>query len=271
MEISWENGTTQSLAEQGSGRLCEIYHENTKLSALHARQLADQFTVTPFDLFVTSRGFRQYSDAQCIHLPESEEGAAVGLRELFNRRRSSREVSGEMPLSTLASLLQMSLGPTNITRNTEFEVSQVLRAWPSAGGLFPIDFYIIAQSVHGLAPGLYHYNFLTHELEQRSARDPHEILTEGFFWQNFAAEAAVGVILVAPLERSLCKYGDRGYRLVLLDAGHAAQNLLLTAEYLGLRATAVGGFDDDGLAADLGLDGIEEIVVHTLVLGGSDE
>ncbi|ALC19227.1 SagB/ThcOx family dehydrogenase [Streptomyces pristinaespiralis] len=271
MEISWENGTTQTLAEQGSGRLCEIYHENTKLSAFHAQQIAGQFAVAPFDLFVTSRGFRQYSHAQRIALPESEVGANINLRELLNRRRSSREVSREIELSKLASLLQMSLGPTNVTKNTEFGVSQVLRAWPSAGGLYPIDFYVVVQRVHGLEPGLYHYNFLTHELERRSARHPHEILTEGFFWQDFATEAALCMLFVAPLERSLCKYGDRGYRLVLLDAGHAAQNVLLTAEHLGLRATAVGGFDDDGLAADLGLDGIEEIVVHALVLGGSDE
>jgi SagB-type dehydrogenase family enzyme len=248
-----------------------VYHENTKLSPFHAQQLAEQFSVTPFDLFVTSRGFRQYHHTRRIALPESEIARSVDLHDLLYQRRSSREVSGAMQLSTMASLLQMALGPTSIATNAEMGISQVLRSWPSAGGLYPIDFYVVAQRVDGMESGLYHYNFLTHELEERPARDPHEILTEGFFWQSFAAEAALGLILVAPLERSLCKYGDRGYRLALLDAGHAAQNILLAAEYLGLRATAVGGFNDDGLAADLGIDGIEEIVIHALVLGGSNE
>jgi nitroreductase len=39
----------------------------------------------------------------------------------------------------------------------------------------------------------------------------------------------------------------------------------------GLGAAAVGGFNDDSLAADLGLDGVTEAVIHTVALGRPHE
>jgi SagB-type dehydrogenase family enzyme len=54
------------------------------------------------------------------------------------------------------------------------------------------------------------------------------------------------------------KYGQRGYRHVLLDAGHVGQNLYLVATALGLGPTAIGGFFDRELGALLELPEDEE-------------
>ena len=62
--------------------------------------------------------------------------------------------------------------------------------------------------------------------------------------------------------------GERGYRLVLLDAGHVGQNLVLVAELLGLPSLPISGYCDDALGEALGLDGVDEAVVHTVALGG---
>ena len=63
------------------------------------------------------------------------------------------------------------------------------------------------------------------------------------------------------------KYGERGYRVLLLDAGHVAQNILLVATALGIGACTVAGFHDDALAHELGVDAQEEPVLYTLTLG----
>jgi len=148
-------------------------------------------------------------------------------------------------------------------------LSHAFRAWPSAGGLYPLDTYVAAARVVGLVPAIYHYNPVAQQLERLNARDPVDVVDRGFFGQEMARQAAAVIILVASFDRTVVKYGERGYRLVLLDAGHAAQNLLLTAEQLDLDAVAVGGFHDDALASDLGLDGISEAPVHAVLVGKS--
>jgi SagB-type dehydrogenase family enzyme len=69
------------------------------------------------------------------------------------------------------------------------------------------------------------------------------------------------------LERSLWKYTDRGYRYVLFEAGHVAQNVNLVAESLGLGSLNLGGFFDDRIAALLGIDTNEEVPVYGTGLG----
>ncbi|MBM3696522.1 MAG: SagB/ThcOx family dehydrogenase, partial [Actinobacteria bacterium] len=46
------------------------------------------------------------------------------------------------------------------------------------------------------------------------------------------------------VERTAERYGGRAERYVILEAGHAAQNILLQAVALGLGAVPVGAFDD---------------------------
>ncbi len=58
-----------------------------------------------------------------------------------------------------------------------------------------------------------------------------------------------------------------GYRFVLLDAGHLAQNVLLACEDLHLAAVPLGGFDDDGLAELLELKPDREAPLYAILIG----
>ena len=69
------------------------------------------------------------------------------------------------------------------------------------------------------------------------------------------------------MNRIKFKYGERGYRFLLLEAGHIAQNLLLAAEADGMGGVAIGGFLDDPLNDLLDLDGVEEAVVYMVLAG----
>ena len=75
------------------------------------------------------------------------------------------------------------------------------------------------------------------------------------------------VFLAAVFCRSQKKYGPRGYRYILLEAGHVAQTLCLGATERGLGTLCMGGFRDARLNRWLGLDGIDEAVVYSVAIG----
>jgi SagB-type dehydrogenase family enzyme len=270
MKIDWSTGTDERLLPTAESGLAYLYHENSKLAEALAREQAAQFAVSPFELFLTSRGFHQFRDAPSVELPASTPPDA-GLADTITRRRSRRELHVPLGLESLAGVLRLALAPTALAANDAAGVTQALRAWPSAGGLYPLDAYVVARDVQGLEPGVYHHNAIIDRLESIPTRPVADILRDGFFWQEFATTASAAVLFVGVLERAMSKYGERGYRLMLLDAGHAAQNVLLAAEGYELPAVAVGGFCDDRLAADLSLDGVAEAVVHAVLLGGHDD
>ena len=266
LKYQWSVPTDATLRPRHEERLSELYHENSKLSLTLARESAAEFQFSPFELYLASRSFKQFRNAPRIALPEVVPSPEP-LQAVMRRRRSSRDLAGSFGLQELSTLLQQSLGPTAVFHNSDHDVDQALRAWPSAGGLYPLDTYVIASRVGGVDPGVSPLQPNRRRIGTASGPAAEAVLRDGFFWQQFIVTAAAVLLLVAVFPRTTAKYGERGYRLVLLDAGHACQNLLLTAEQLHLGAVAVGGFNDDSLAGDLAIDGISEAVIHTVALG----
>jgi SagB-type dehydrogenase family enzyme len=140
------------------------------------------------------------------------------------------------------------------------------RTAPSAGGLYPLDFFVFANRVEGLPVGTYSFDPSSYTLSLLRASVRREELDEAYF-ASWLAEAAVGVFLSAVFARSRFKYGLRGYRLVLLEAGHIIQNALLAASAIGLQARPVGGFFDRALNRLFDLDGVNEAIVYAIVAG----
>ena len=73
--------------------------------------------------------------------------------------------------------------------------------------------------------------------------------------------------LTAVVARSLHKYADRGYRLILLEAGHVGQNLNLACAALGCGSVNLGGFLDADLETLLGLDSAVEVPIYAVAIG----
>jgi SagB-type dehydrogenase family enzyme len=86
-----------------------------------------------------------------------------------------------------------------------------------------------------------------------SATDVRGPLAEAGFGQTALTQAPAVFAITAVPARTAAEYGDRAERYVLLEAGHAAQNLLLQAVALGLGAVPMGAFSDSGVARVLGL------------------
>ena len=78
---------------------------------------------------------------------------------------------------------------------------------------------------------------------------------------------ALAVVLIARLPRVQAKYGERGYRFVLQESGHIAQNLSLASAALGLAAACVGGFFDDAMNLLIGVDGEREVALYAILIG----
>jgi SagB-type dehydrogenase family enzyme len=63
------------------------------------------------------------------------------------------------------------------------------------------------------------------------------------------------------------RFGERGYRYLMIDAGHICQNLYLTAGAIKFGACAIGAFDDNAMNEILGLDGENAFVLYGASVG----
>jgi SagB-type dehydrogenase family enzyme len=117
------------------------------------------------------------------------------------------------------------------------------RTAPSAGALYPLVVYTATGQ------GLFRYLFEPHALERVASDDLRGELAAAALGQDEIARAPCVFVFAAVLARTTRKYGERGVRYAHMEAGHAAQNVLLTAAALGLAAYPVGAFDDVRVAA----------------------
>src|SRR5205814_8594525 len=119
----------------------------------------------------------------------------------------------------------------------------------------------------GAPPGLYHYGPLDHLLEQ--LRDGEQDgLADALVFRDLLDGCAVVLVVTAMFWRTRFKYGLRGYRFALIEAGHLAQNVLLAATALRLPAVPVGGFYDRRLDDFLAVDGVDESSLYSVFVGG---
>ncbi len=127
------------------------------------------------------------------------------------------------------------------------------RAVPSAGALYPLELYAACANVGGLTRGAYHYNSAHHELLLIAPGHQPEKLADAAFGQQWIASASAVICIAAAFERTTIKYGNRGRGYVYIEAGHAAQSLMLQVVALGLVSTIVGAFGDDQVSRVLHL------------------
>ena len=156
-----------------------------------------------------------------------------------------REFSNDpLELSQIAQLLWATQGITG---------GEAHRTAPSAGGLYGLELYVVTANVNGLPAGIYKYEILTHELVSLIEGDTRQRLFRSALEQTSILQAAAIFVLAGVYDRISAKYGERGIRYTHMEAGHAAQNLLLQAVALGLGAVLVGAFDDAKVKRVLGL------------------
>jgi SagB-type dehydrogenase family enzyme len=163
----------------------------------------------------------------------------MSLEETLAARRSVREFTEEeLILEEISQLLWAAQGITAAWGG---------RTPPSAGALYPLEVYAAT------ADGLYHYVPQGHKAIVESKTDLRGELWRAGLSQNAIREAPAVFVVTAVYARTEKKYGERAERYVRLEAGHAAQNLLLQAVALGLGGVPIGAFYDDQVQRALSL------------------
>lgn len=172
-----------------------------------------------------------------IKLPPPHRDGNVPVERCILQRRSVRSFH-DRPF-TQANLAQLLWAAQGITG------SGPRRAVASAGGLYPLELALICGNVDSLAPGVYRYGPAAEELFLSAAGPQHQRLVDATGDQEWIASAAAVICIAGAFERTTVKYGSRGRGYVYLEAGMAAESLMLQAVAIGLAATAVGAFSDD--------------------------
>ncbi|WP_157728642.1 SagB/ThcOx family dehydrogenase [Actinopolymorpha singaporensis] len=195
------------------------------------------------------------------------------LAEALTSRRSARAFTGgTVPADDLSTLLANAIRPADVPfLPTVSGAPPGSRPYPSAGALFPVEVALLTARIGGLAPGTYRYAPGGHKLIPHGG----EVSATRLRWLlNDHPVDGLAVVITFTCDLSapaLAKYGAKAYRMILLEAGHLAQNLLLAAASLGIAALPLCGFRDDDLAAELGLCGPHEVVLYAVVLGTSGD
>jgi len=206
--------------------------------------------------------YKTYPDSIKVALPVFEPDRLMTLDEILSERKSIRQYQPKpLTLGQLSYLLWASTGVQRAEGDHEF------RTAPSAGALYPIETYIIANEVRDLEPGLYHYDIRNHELEQIGTGNLRGQVAAAALGQAMCAAAPAVFVWTAVFARSTWKYGQRAYRYIYLDAGHIAENLALAAVSLDLGTCQIGALFDNEVNSLLGVDGVEESVVYMSVVG----
>ncbi len=143
-----------------------------------------------------------------------------------------------------------------------------LRHVPSCANRHPLETYLVVSGVGGIPEGLYRYLPFRHAIV---LLEPDTYLVGQFA----AACMNVPAVHLAPVTfawtavpyRAVWGLGNRGYRGVLIDAGHVCQSLIMTAASLACEIRPIDLFHDELANRLLGCDGIHEYAVLMAAVG----
>jgi SagB-type dehydrogenase family enzyme len=251
-----------ALEPSVDGELWELFHENSKYSPFdpvmsepavlaRMREMSESFM---FDTF------------SAVELPEPQTTFRLSLAQAITTRVSARELTpGPITLQALATLLHYAYGVSR--SNVDSIFPRPFRVVPSAGALYPLELYFTSSEIEDLPSGLYHYNPARNRVEHLQRGTLIGPLSGALVQRELPRQASLIVFITSVFERVTFKYGDRGYRFALLEAGHVAQNLNLVSNALGLGSINVGGFLDPQVDQALGLDGVLHSTVYLIAIG----
>lgn len=201
---------------------------------------------------------------------------APGLLPNSHLRATCRnfDTSRLLPLETVASMLHRVYGAQG--RSVVSGVHVLKKNSPSAGGLHPVEAYVLVRHVEGLTPGFYHYRPDTHALERLQTLNDEDAARYASLFvahQPWFVDAHVQVIHVARFRRNFWKYRNhaKAYRAVILDSGHLSQMQYLFATELGLGAFITAAVNEGDIEDAFGLDPMQEGVIAVTGYGWRGE
>lgn len=229
----------REITRPGAADIVRVYHRRTK-------HRFERYAAGPetLDWDAQPAAFRHFAGAQRIVLPLADVAGGGPLPEALRRPFADiADLAAPIPLAldSIGSLLHLALG---ITAWKGYGPDRwAVRANPSSGNLHPVEAYVIACGVPGLADGVHHYEPESHALECRARYHAAGTLAPGLH-----------IALASIMWREAWKYGERAFRYCQLDTGHAMAALRYAAAALGWKLAAQPQVGSTLLGEWLGLD-----------------
>lgn len=250
--------------EPDDADLAEDYHESSKFyrSTIGRMVRPDRIAATAQISASVQIGARELPHLPLLDLPEiSGYGNDVALeRDMSCRDFADRNLSSE----AIGRLLWMSYGAVD---SFHPQTGAPRRPVPSGGALYPLELYLLADIRDQGKRGVYHYNVTRHALEEiRDEVDPETLRRLGQP-EELLRQAPVTMLIMGLFWRSRYKYGARGYRFTLIEAGQVIQQSLLAAKSLGLSAVPFAGIFDDAVEDLCEVDGVDESFINAVLFG----
>ncbi len=201
---------------------------------------------------------KTYPRMVSIPLPEPEP-LTTTLSDALMLRRSRTSGNSEMPvtLNEMGTITALALRKQSPLHNG--------RSYPSGGGLYPVETYLISTALESQTPAVFHYNPTAHALERLWDLPAHFNMKDIAKRPEHLSLSGM-LVFTGVWNRSSAKYGDLAYLHTLIEAGHMSQNVLLVGCALGLSMRPYAGFDDNLITSLLDLDEEMEQPVHTITL-----
>ena len=252
-----------------------LYHENSKLTTHSTRVLGENIGAfsNPFVLERSSQPFKCYPGRETIDLSiYGQHNSSNHFFDVITQRRSVRDFDKtyKLSLNELSLLLHNAYGVTYKSKieGLTSEGHMGMRNIPAAGGLYPLEIYIVLFNAH-IPAGFYH---------SRPHQNCLEKIKEGHFIPNLSGliqtepyinmnDCAGLIIITGMIERLFIKYRDRGYRFLMQESGALGLMLSLIAESIKLGSCVLGGYNDDQVNDFLGIDGVFETINNVMVIG----
>jgi SagB-type dehydrogenase family enzyme len=270
-KISQYLGTNATEAFDAS--FVELFHESTKVmpsTGLTRDKRISNYLFNEECIKETCNNFKTYPNYPHVKLPKPKP-IRKNFDSVINGRESCREFSGKTisleDVSTILNTLQINRINEPLSEQSEYKLR--LRKYPSPGGLYPTEVYLIASKVDELDPAVYHYNVKDNSLCMISELPAISQLSRalGDIDGGLVNQTGMVILLTGVLPRLTVKYENQGYRFALIEAGMVGLQLNLAAEGVGLGGLFWGGAYDDLVHDLIGVDGIEEVLLNVLWVG----
>jgi SagB-type dehydrogenase family enzyme len=223
------------------------------------RQIAYLRSSPPPPLFTRSTNFEK-------SIKLSEQPRFGDLLKLMATRRTNRtSLAKPLVQDQLLGCLFAGLGITAFTKTVAGKLP--LKMTPSGGARNPFEAFVLVKNVQGMPPGFYHFSASECVLTFAAKLPPQYTSKSLLAGQDWAEDMAAIVFLVANFERTMWKYqDDNAYRVVLIEAGHIAQNIILAATSQGLTGCPTAALAHREIATILNLDGFLQNPIYAISL-----
>src|SRR5260221_7616874 len=232
-----------------------FFFNDTATTEIYTLSLHDALPILPRPVERRRAGGPARQDAD-ITLPEPSD-RVLARRDLIGclaeRRSSLGGVGGEVALDELAALLGLSALQSDLDADIGGgqTLAMTVRPHPRAGAGHPTRIHVLPNGVPGLPAALYEYRPDLHALRptapaprlaELSGVSPYFDTSQPVSLD--ARPVPLWLFVTGDISALTERYCLRAYPVLLLEAGHLAQNLVLVATALGLRSTTIGAFHD---------------------------